>query len=345
MIASPTTAIAVSESIRDYLRIRLGASELEYLQPPFSMTEGYAAYIYQFELAASDELPPEFQRPLILRAYSSISGLPQLQHEAAVQNYLYDRGYPVAKPLLVEESDSLLGGPFMIVERLPGRTLLDELFRRFWRIVHAPVELADMQARLHRLPVDLFPGPGAFLTRQLHDLGDKIQEYDLHELQPALDWLEENRPLEPTRPSIIHLDFHPMNMLCRWRQCTGILDWSDADVGDRHADVASSLILMRSAPVGIGKTWWERLNALPGRWLFWKYYLWAYRRRLPLDEQKLAYYEAWAALRRLCRRGICLRTSPQTNGCKEALHDYLATERLDCLVEFIRKPSGIIVDV
>ena len=45
MIASPTTAIAVSESIRDYLRIRLGASELEYLQPPFSMTEGYAAYI------------------------------------------------------------------------------------------------------------------------------------------------------------------------------------------------------------------------------------------------------------------------------------------------------------
>ncbi len=344
MSASPTTALAVSESIRDYLCSRLGVSDLTYQQPPTPITEGYAAYIYRFQLAPSNDLPEEFQRPLILRAYSSISGLPQLQHEAAVQNFLHDRGYPVAKPLLVKESDDLLGGPFMISEMLPGRTLLDELFRRFWRIVHAPVEMAEMQARLHCLPTNGFPAPPDFLGRQHQELREVIEEYDLSALQPALNWLEENRPLEPAQPSIIHLDFHPMNMLCRWRKCTGILDWSDADLGDRHADVACSLMLMRSAPVGIGKTWWEKLNALPGRWIFWKYYLWAYRRRLPLDEQKLAYYGAWAALRRLCRRGVCLRTSPHTNGWKPALHDYLASERLDYLVEFIRRPSGNGVD-
>jgi aminoglycoside phosphotransferase (APT) family kinase protein len=350
MIASPITAIAVSESLRDYLRFRLGVADLDFREAPSPITEGYATYIYRFQLGAADDLPEEFQRPLILRAYSSISGLPQLQHEAAVQRHMHARCYPAAEPLLVEESDGPLGGPFMIVEVLPGRTLLDELFRRFWRIVHAPIEMAEMQARLHRMPVDGFPSvdqsdSGDFLSRQLRDLRGMVEEYDLEGLRPGLEWLEEHRPSKPAQPSIIHLDFHPMNMLCRWRRCTGILDWSDADVGDRHADVASSLVLIRSAPDAIAKTLYQWLWTLPGRWLFWKSYLHAYRNRLPLDEQKLAYYMAWAALRRLCRRGMCVCTSPQANGCKPALHHYLSSERIDCLIEFIRKPSGVVVQV
>ncbi len=340
MIANPTTAVAVSESLRDYLRFRLGVADLDFREAPTPITEGYSTYIFRFRLGASDELAEESQRPLILRAYSSISGLPQLQHEAAVQRHMHARGYPVAEPLLVEESDSLLGGPFMIMEQLPGRTLLDELFRRFWRIAHAPIEMAEMQARLHRMPVDGFLGPGLghgesgdFLTRQLQDLRDVIEEHQLAGLPP------------PLQPSIVHLDFHPMNMLCRWRRCTGILDWCDSDVGDRHADVASSLVLIRSSPDAIAKTLYQWLWTLPGRWLFWKSYLHAYRKRLPLDEQTLAYYGAWAALRRLCRRGMCLRTSPRVNGCKPALHHYLNLERIDCLLEFIRRPSGIVVKV
>ncbi len=346
MIASPTTAVAVSESLRDFLRFRLGVADLDYREAPSPLTEGYSTYIYRFQLVASGGLPEEFERPLILRAYSSICGLPQLEHEAAVQRYLHAHGYPVALPLMVEESDGLLGGPFMIMELLPGRTLLDELFRRFWRIVHAPIEMAEMQARLHRMPVDRFPATaGDFLARQLLELRDMIEEFELKGLQPGLDWLEEHRPSEPAQPSIIHLDFHPMNMLCRWRRCTGILDWSDADVGDRHADVASSLVLIRSAPDAIAKTLYQWLWTLPGRWLFWKSYLHAYRKRLPLDEQRLAYYGAWAALRRLCRRGMYLRTTPQTNGCNPALHHYMSLERMDCLQEFMRRPSGILVSV
>lgn len=350
MIANPTMAVAVSESLRDYLRFRLGVADLDFREAPTPITEGYSTYIYRFRLGANDELADGFQRPLILRAYSSISGLPQLQHEAAVQRHMHGRGYPVAEPLLVEESDSLLGGPFMIMEQLPGRTLLDELFRRFWRIAHAPIEMAEMQARLHRMSVDGFPGPGLgqgesgdFLTRQLQDLRDGIEEHRLEGLQPGLEWLEEHRPPLPLQPSIVHLDFHPMNMLCRWRRCTGILDWCDSDIGDRHADVASSLVLIRSAPDAIAKTLYQRLWTLPGRWLFWKSYLQAYRKRLPLDEQTLAYYVAWAALRRLCRRGMCSRTSPRVNGCKPALHHYLSLERIECLLESVRRPSGIVV--
>jgi aminoglycoside phosphotransferase (APT) family kinase protein len=346
MIASPTKAVAVSECLREYLQLRLGIGDLEYLKAPSPINEGWETFIYRFQLRGDQNLPEDFNRPLILRVYSSISGLPRLQHEVDVQRHMRARGYPVARPLLMEESDNLFGGPFMIMESLPGRSLLDELFRRFWRIVHAPVEMAEMQARLHRMPVDGFPAPaGEFLERKFRDMHELIDDYDQDNLRAGLDWLEEHRPPPPTRASILHMDFHPINMLCRWRQCTGILDWSDADVGDRHADIAYSLVLMRSAPVQIGQTLWQRFTSLPGRWLFWKYYLFAYRRRLPLDEQTLAYYVAWAALYRLCRRGMWLKTGPRVNGRKAAFRRYLKWERVDRLVRCFQEGSGMLLDV
>jgi len=269
-----------------------------------------------------------------------------LQHEAEAQCHLHKRGYPVAKPLLVEESDSVLGGPFMVMEMLPGRTLLDELFKRFWRMAHAPVEMAEMQAQLHRMPVAGFPAPGGnFLDRHLQDMRELIDEYDQDNLRAGLDWLEEHRPPPPRRTSILHLDFHPINMLCQWRRCTGIVDWADSDVGDRHADVAYSLVLMRSAPIHIGKTLWQRFTSLPGRWLFWKYYLHAYRKRLPLDEQTLAYYVAWAALHRLCRRAMWLGSGAKVDGRKPAFLRYLSWERVHRLVECFYGSSGILVTV
>jgi len=344
MITSPKSAIAVSEFLEEYLRLRLGVSDLHFLKAPFSVTEGWETHIYRFTLASDDELPEEFRGPLVLRAYSSRSGLPRLLHEVAVQRHMHDLDYPVAQPLLVEESETIFGGPFTIMQMLPGRTLLDELFRRFWRIAHAPVEMAEMQARLHRLPVQGFPAPkGEFLAKQFHDMREMIEEFELKGLRAGLDWLEEHRPAPPERLSIIHLDFHPINMLCRWRRCTGVLDWGDADVGDYHADVAASLVICRSAPNEIAKTFWQWLNTLPGRWIFWKYYLFAYRNRMPLDERKLAYYEALAALRRLCRRGVCLRSTHGINGCKPSLRRFLALEKVDRLIEFFRRPSGIMV--
>ncbi len=343
MIASPKSATAVSEFLEEYLHFRLGVPDLHFLKAPSSITEGWETDIFRFALAG-EGLPEEFRRPLILRAYSSMSGLPRLRHEVAVQQHLHGLGYPVAQPLLVEESETIFGGPFMIMEMLPGRTLLDELYRRFWRIAHAPIEMAEMQARLHCLPTDGFPAPeGEFLPRQFRDIREMIEEFDLDGLRPGVDWLEDHRPPAPAKPSIIHLDFHPINMLCRWRQCTGVLDWGDADVGDYHADVATSLVVCRSAPNEIAKTFWQWINIVPGRWIFLKSYMYAYRKRMPLDEQTFAYYEAWAALRRLCRRGACLKSSSGVHGCKPSFRRFLSLERADRLVEFFRRPSGIMV--
>jgi aminoglycoside phosphotransferase (APT) family kinase protein len=134
-------------------------------------------------------------------------------------------------------------------------------------------------------------------------------------------------------------------MMCRWRHCTGIIDWSDADVGDRHADVAATLVLVRSSPGEIGHNWWQRFTTLPGRWLLQAYYLHSYRQRLPVDDRKLAYYLAWACLRRLCQREQWMRASPQITGCKPSFIQYLKWERADVLMRGFQQPTGIALQV
>jgi aminoglycoside phosphotransferase (APT) family kinase protein len=346
MIASPTTSLTVAATLRDYLQDRLGVGDLRYAETPAPINDGWQTYIYRFRLKSDEALPVEFQGPLILRVYSSIHGLPRLQNEVTFQNFLREVGYPVAKPVLVEEDDHLFGGPFMIMEMLPGRNLLREMLRRFWRIAHAPIEMAEMQARLHQLPTEGFPSPEEdFLSRELIDLQDIIDDYGLHGYQAGLDWLRRHRPKPLASPSIIHLDFHPVNMMCRWRRCTGIIDWSDADVGDRHADVATTLTLIQAAPTAIGNNWWQRFITVPGRWLFQKSYLFAYNWRLPLDNRRLAYYLAWASLRRLCHRERWMRGSPEITGCKPCFIRYLRLERAQVLLHCFHHNTGIALSV
>jgi len=138
----------------------------------------------------------------------------------------------------------------------------------------------------------------------------------------------------------VHLDFHPINLMFEHDQCRGVLDWCDADVGDRHADVAVTLTLIRTAPVAVA-SFRQRLATWPGRWLLYRRYLRAYRRLLPLDDGKLSYYMAWAALRRLCRYGTWLRAGPQITGSKPACLGLLRRDRIDVLRRCFWEQTGV----
>jgi aminoglycoside phosphotransferase (APT) family kinase protein len=143
-------------------------------------------------------------------------------------------------------------------------------------------------------------------------------------------------------PSIVHLDFHPLNLMAQAGRCQGVLDWGDSDVGDRHADVAVTLVLIRSVVVAMASAW-QRLAAWPGRGFLYRRYRRAYARLLPLDESRLSYYMAWAALRRLCRYGLWLRHGPQATGGKPASLRYLTSDRIDVLCRCFWRQTGVAV--
>jgi aminoglycoside phosphotransferase (APT) family kinase protein/ABC-type phosphate/phosphonate transport system substrate-binding protein len=307
---------------------RLGVGGLEYRQDPAAISGGWETYIHRFRLQYTPDLPLAFREPLVLRIYSGERGLPFLRHECSAQVHMDHLGYPVARPLLIEEDAELLGGPFMIMRQLPGRTLLEAMWHEPWRIISGPTQMALAHARLHELPTDGFPAPcEPFLDRQLARLDSLIAEYELDGLSAGLDWLCAHRPGEPQKPSIIHLDFHPLNLMFQDGRCEGVLDWSESDVGDRHADLGATLLLMKTAPIETQSAW-ESWSLKPGRWVLCRRYFRTYRRRFEVDDHILSYYVAWGALRRLCRYGQWLRAGPEVTGGRHSSLRHLSAAQV-----------------
>ncbi|HZU39285.1 MAG TPA: phosphotransferase, partial [Gemmataceae bacterium] len=323
------------------LRQRMGLRSLAFAAPPVQVPNGWETYIFRFQIASQPELPPALAQPLVLRLYSSPQGLPRLHHEFAAQERMAALDYPVARPLLLEASSDHFGGPFMLMEEVPGRTLVDLLLARPWCIVRGPARMADLHTRLHRLPTAGFPAPPEpLLGRSLTELDRLIEEENMPGLRPGLEWLCQHRPPDPERPAVLHLDFHPLNLLFDGPRRATVLDWCEWDVGDYHADVATTMILFKSVALewhGI----WQNLARWPGRFVLLYGYLEAYHKQLRLDRHRLRYYFTWAALRRLGRYGRWLHSTPQSMGCRPSLVEHLDPDGIDRLRYCFRRWSGV----
>ena len=56
------------------------------------------------------------------------------------------------------------------------------------------------------------------------------------------------RALPPFREGILHLDYHPLNVLVDAGELTGIIDWANAIIGDVRADFARTYSILRWLP-------------------------------------------------------------------------------------------------
>jgi aminoglycoside phosphotransferase (APT) family kinase protein len=171
-------------------------------------------------------------------------------------------------------------------------------------------------------------------------MGKIIRAHDLHGLRPGLAWLLAHRPEPPESPSIVHLDFHPMNLIYQKGHPLLVLDWPEAGVGDLHADVGTTLMYLHCiSPQDLSL--YQRISVAAGRFFFRRQYLRAYRRRMPLDKQKLAYYRAWAAFYRLCLCGVWRDRGCRATGSKPAILEYLRPHRLRTLERYFQKWTGV----
>jgi aminoglycoside phosphotransferase (APT) family kinase protein len=131
----------------------------------------------------------------------------------------------------------LLGGPAVLLERLPGRA--DPVA---WLTGDAAVgrartlDLARALAELHRADPSGLPA-----SEPLVDLSrDRFLASRLEPL-PALSWLFDwltDHETEPERAAVVHGDFRPGNVLYEDDRITALLDWEMAHVGDPIEDLA-----------------------------------------------------------------------------------------------------------
>lgn len=333
-------ASEVSAALLEYLCGLLKTTGLRYRKRPVRISGGWETSIYRFQLAPATGVPSSFLQPMNLRAYCGPHGVPIARDEVAVLRHMRQLRFPVPRCIHWEESCQQFGGPFLLLEHVPGKTMLDHLLHRPWRGWLWIREMARTQVRLHRLPARDFPKPlESFPDASLNEMAELIALYRLDGLKPGLQWLRDHLPPRGS-PRILHLDFHPLNVIRQPNDSITIIDWTGPALGDPHADVATSLLLMTCAPVD-SRGRWEEMVIMAGRKVLARLYLRAYQQHVRLDLSKLEYYQAWAAFRRLVYYGRWLHAGPQITGAKPSLITRLQVPHLECLTDCFEKQTGI----
>jgi aminoglycoside phosphotransferase (APT) family kinase protein len=310
----------VGRALIDYLRASLGTPALDLDGPPTPLSGGFDTSIYALRLRNA---PPPFSGPLVLRVLAPHHDPARARRERAIQNAVAGQGYPAPRVVAVTTDPRVLGAPFLLMEHLPGRVLVDAQ-----RIGMGGV-LAEAQARLHGLTprplltaLDADPGAGGRATvgfdSYLMLLEARTTRAALDGLKAALNWLRERRPAAGA-PVICHGDFHPRNILVASGRVTAVVDWPNTLVADAEFDVAATLNILRFVPVDlVGVPGVVSLLARVARPILAARYLSAYRRRRSLDPQRLAYHEVATAMRALVQVGEARQRRGPALGALEA---------------------------
>jgi aminoglycoside phosphotransferase (APT) family kinase protein len=338
-----------------YLGERFGRPDLAYAVEPSRIKGGFDAAIFGFTL---DRAPKELKGPLILRLKQASADPARLVLETAVQNALAAMAFSAPRVAVIETGTAALGGPFMVMERLAGRPLADEvgelndspsLAAKLRGIVSLPAlfrqisaKWVDAQLRLHDLPVEpllkavadagldqrvvTFEGQRALLAESIESVG-------LSALTPVVSWLEANHPGPARRPAICHGDFHPLNIMAEQGRVTGVIDWANVVVAEPEMDVGSALANVSTVPFNVPLAVRPLLRMVIRSAL--GAYLSAYRQKRPLDDSALRYYQVFRALAQLRSGAITVRAGRTGGGA------FGSEAGIRSLITFIDRQAGL----
>jgi aminoglycoside phosphotransferase (APT) family kinase protein len=298
---------SLSDRLLGDLRERLGAG-VGFAEAPAPLSGGFDTTILAFRLSGA---PTDWSGPLILRVMSRADSAPRVLREAAVHAALVQAGFPAPRVLLHDTDLAPLGLPFLVMERLRGETMWAAARR--WGLPAAfvlPRELAELQARLHRLGgKGLRKSAQAFgvapavmgLPAELERLRRRLAREGLTGLLPGADWLLGNFPAPAQGEVICHGDFHPLNIMVEGGRLSGVIDWANVVIGEPAYDIAALRTIALYADLGIPA--WARGLVTAARRLMVRRYMSVYRAAAPLETRNLSYHEAIRILSALAVAG------------------------------------------
>jgi aminoglycoside phosphotransferase (APT) family kinase protein len=160
----------------------------------------------------------------------------QCQREHAVMSAAASANLPV--PTL-KGSTVWRTRPALLMSWCAGRPMLEAILARPWRVWGLGMAMGRLHARIHAAPV-----PDS-LHQLLPAWIPRAGEAELA-LQERLTLVSRNDG------ALLHLDYHPLNVMSEGGALTAVLDWANAAVGDPRADVARTVSLLRLAPLPPG---------------------------------------------------------------------------------------------
>ena len=183
-------------------------------------------------------------RPLILQRVrpGPIAAGFSMEGEADLLRAAAAAGVPVAEVVAASDDPSVVGGAFIVVERLAGETIARRILRDDAFAAARSVLVAQSGAalaRIHAIDPAAVPAlraqdPVGQLRALVDALEPRMGPHPAFEL--GFRWLERHRP-PPGPTTVVHGDFRLGNLLVDEHGLAAVLDWELAHLGDPVEDL------------------------------------------------------------------------------------------------------------
>jgi aminoglycoside phosphotransferase (APT) family kinase protein len=347
----------------DELRTRLAFYLDTQIEQFRVLASGWETTVYEFSIARRGRLAElAAGTPLVLRFYEAGAGADKGRREYQTLTRLAGAHYPVPAPYLYEPSFEVLGAPFLVMERAAGGPLFaarsfPQAFKTFTLAFFGFVRA---QATLHRLSPNgsgsnaeagaFMPANGRagapLLDRMLEIIGERIERGPLPGLSPALEALRDRAPRFRAAPvSIVHMDYHPQNVLVSGARVNAVIDWVNADFGDRHLDAATTAVIMATHSLEHPRWMRDNLAGNSLRRMFTMLYIPLYHAMAPLDLARFRYCQAVAAMIRLSTFGMMRARGPESVGYRREAIAEITPAVVGLLTRYAARKSGVSVNL
>jgi aminoglycoside phosphotransferase (APT) family kinase protein len=173
----------------------------------------------------------------VLRIYHQPSGYEQevAWRERLALKTCLKAGLPVPR---VEKTGEVNGFPAVVLSWCPGVALMSFIEKKPWAVWRWGCVLGETQARVHAVTP-----PSEFIVKAPADWVSRVP----HEYSDVAAYVSS---LNLSTDSLIHLDFHPLNVIIsNGATVTGIIDWTGAAAGDPRADLARTEVTILTTPL------------------------------------------------------------------------------------------------
>jgi aminoglycoside phosphotransferase (APT) family kinase protein len=269
------------------------------------ISAGWESVLYSFRLEHGPSANRLSER-LVLRLLMGEGAADKATREFQAMRRLHEVGYSVPNVYAFGSESSPLGQPFILMEHIDGEqlwSLIANLPEDQWLTL-----FCRLFVQLHALDWRPFSDeqtvadPYHFIDQWLERGRHYLQQFpQIQEMQRVLEWLEARRgQMACLRPSPVHMDFHPANILVRPDGSAVVVDWTGFAVSDYRFDVAWTLVLAGAYEgAAMRNQILDRYEQLAGA-----------------KVEQLALFEVVACLRRLLGVSVSLLLDPEQMGMR-----------------------------
>ncbi|HET9477351.1 MAG TPA: phosphotransferase [Dehalococcoidia bacterium] len=199
------------------------------ISEPVRITGGWETLIWRFQTADGGDHS--------LRVYFVPGSHAMARREMIALRTCEEAGQPAPR---IEKFGEHEGMPAAVLTWCPGLPILTAVEQKPWQILKLSRMFGRAHAHLHTVAA-----PAELQTEAPDEWLGRVPEYHKHLARGM-------KTVDLATDILIHMDFHPLNVVGVGNEVTGILDWAGAAAGDRRADLARTHFTLAGAPIPPG---------------------------------------------------------------------------------------------